>query len=281
MWMFFALAFGVIKGIREIVKKESMKKNTIMEVLLLYTLLSFLFVSPGLKESISVHPTTILVIAIKSFCVFCTWILSFYAISNMPISLYGVLDLYRVLFSTLLAIIVLNERLVFASTLGLILVSLGLLLLRNPFIKTKEKVSPVIIILAIISCFLNAVSGLLDKILMKDLTSAQLQFWYMLFLVMYYALYFVFTRTKVNFVSSIKNYWIWILALLLVIGDRCLFIANGYPDSRITIMTILKQSSCIITIIAGKFLYKEKDIVHKFICAVIIICGIVISAVYT
>ena len=77
--------------------------------------------------------------------------------------------------------------------------------------------------------------------------------------------------------SALKNYWIWILSLIFVIGDKALFIANQSPDSKVTIMTLLKQAGCIVTILAGKFIFKEKNIGYKLFCAGVIITGIVLS----
>ncbi len=113
---------------------------------------------------------------------------------------------------------------------------------------------------------------------MKRMTSSQLQFWYMLFLVFFYLLYLIFSRTKVNLKNAISNYWIWILSIIFIIGDKALFIANGEADSKVTIMTLIKQSCCIVTILSGKFIFKEKNIKYKLLCAFIIIIGIVISA---
>ena len=66
---------------------------------------------------------------------------------------------------------------------------------------------------------------------------------------------------------------------MFVIGDKALFIANGMADSRITIMTLIKQSGCIVTIIGGKFIFKEKNTAYRFFCAAVIICGIVLGVV--
>ena len=49
------------------------------------------------------------------------------------------------------------------------------------------------------------------------------------------------------------------------------------PGSRITVMTLLKQAGCVVTILAGKYLFREKDTTHKMVCAMIIIAGIVIG----
>ncbi|MDE7428557.1 MAG: hypothetical protein K2N00_04685 [Lachnospiraceae bacterium] len=53
--------------------------------------------------------------------------------------------------------------------------------------------------------------------------------------------------------------------------------ANGMEGSQITVMTLLKQAGCVVTILAGRFLFKEKNTAHKMVCAVVIIAGIVIS----
>lgn len=212
------------------------------------------------------------------------WIFSFKAIKKMPISLYGVLDLSRVLFATLLGVAVLGEVLNPLQMAGLALVSLGLLLLKyKPGIWKKrsgvnsEPVEAKIVIMAFASCLFNAVSGLLDKLLMKDINSSQLQFWYLLFLTLMYLLFILITKTPVQMKSVLKNYWIWLLSILIVIADRALFLANGMEGSRITVMTLLKQAGCVVTILAGRFLFREKNTGHKLLCAAIMIMGIVMG----
>lgn len=297
MWILLVLAYGLIKGAREIVKKQALKTNGVIEVLFFYTLLSFLMIVPESGKSFFSPPPQIGLIAIKSFVIFCAWIMSFKAIKKMPISFYGVLDLSRVLFATLLGIVVLNEKVGTYQIIGLICVCTGLVLLpfQNRFQewrmgkkngtvaeKTNEKtehVSKWYILIAVISCMLNSLSGLLDKILMKDgdLESGELQFWYMLFLLLFYLGYVVVRRVKISWGTLVRNKWLWILSLLFVLADRALFVANASPDSKVTIMTLIKQSGCLVTILGGKFVFKEKNITYKLICATIIVAGIVIA----
>lgn len=286
MWMWLVLLYGVFKGFREVVKKKALEKNSTMEVLFMYTLIAFLMVLPDVHNAFGMEPKYYAYIALKSFVIFLAWMFSFKAIKKMPISLYGVLDLSRVLFATLLGVVVLQEVLGTFQVIGLMLVCLGLLLLKyKPGALKKDKnktdggeaVDVKLVILAFASCLLNAVSGLMDKILMKDINSSQLQFWYMLFLVLMYLAFILVTRTPVHIGSVVKNYWIWILSILFVIADRALFVANGMADSRITVMTLIKQSGCIVTILAGRFLFHEKNTGHKLVCAVIIIAGIMLG----
>ncbi len=293
MWIFLVLFYGVLKGIREIVKKMALKKSSVIEVLFFYTFLAFLFVLPQAKNAGGLDARAYIGIAAKAFCVFLAWIFSFRAINKMPLSLYGVLDLSRVLFATLLGIVVLHESLGMMQTFGLIFVSSGLLLLKYhpPFLyrlfvkedskksvqkPSNDNVKPIYIFFAFFSCMMNALSGLLDKILMQDMNSSQLQFWYMLFMVSYYAIYMLVTRTRLSR-DVWKNGWIWLLSILFVAADKALFIANGMADSRITIMTLLKQSGCVVAILAGKFIFKEKNTGYKLFCATVIVIGIVIG----
>lgn len=296
-WMLLVLLYGVLKGVREVIKKQAMTKSSVLEVLFLYTLLGFLIVIPDYKNAMGMKPIWYFYVAVKSFIIFLAWILSFKAIKRMPISLYGVLDLSRVLFATLLGTIVLHEILSTYQIFGLILVSAGLLLLRYkpPFLKklfgvnegnpkdgTGKQHQPVdkkMVLYAFISCLLNAISGTMDKVLMKEMTSSQLQFWYMLFLVLMYGAYILLTRTKVHMKSLIKNYWIWILSILFIIADRALFVANGMEDSRVTIMTLIKQSGSIVTIMAGKLIFHEHNIRYKLFCAAIIVAGIMVAVI--
>ena len=126
----------------------------------------------------------------------------------------------------------------------------------------------------IISCFLSSISAIIDKKVLLHITSGQLQFWFLLFLTMYYWIILIIRKEKINFEEIRKNYWIPITAITLVVGDRFLFIANKNVDSKVIIMTMLKQLSVIISIILGKILFKEKNIIKKLLYSILIILGI-------
>ena len=298
MWILLVLLYGLLKGGREIAKKKAMTKNTVMEVLFVYTLMSFVFVLPEIPQAGGMETRFFGLIALKSFVMFLAWLFGFYSLKKMPVSLYGVLSLSRVLFATFSGVIFLHETLAAFQIAGLVIVCAGLMLLRvtpgkkavtettvseseqpaEPPAPQAEPVKPIFIILAFASCILNAVSGFMDKILMRDVTSSQLQFWYMLFLIIYYGLFVLIRRIKIN-PSVFKNGWVWALAIMFVIGDKALFIANGMEASRITIMTLIKQSACLVTIIGGKIFFKEEHILYRLFCAAIILGGIGLSLI--
>ncbi|MBO7387690.1 MAG: EamA family transporter [Lachnospiraceae bacterium] len=304
MWILFVLIYGILKGVRDVSKKLAVSKSGVTEVLFVYTLIAFLFTTPEIPTAWGVPTKEMLLIAFKSFIIFVAFLCSFHAIKKMPVSLYGVLDLSRMLFAFFIGIFWLKETPGILQIIGMILVSAGLLLLRfkprflkipneaasEPSVASNstgkgiliggERVAGIILIMAFVSTFLNAVSGNLDKYLMStgNVTSGQLQFWYMLYMLIYYGIYVIITKTKIT-KSVWKNGYVWLISILFFVADRCLFIANGYPESKVTVMTLLKQVCVVVTILGGRFIFKEKNIAYKLFCAGVVVAGIVIAAI--
>lgn len=278
-WVWLVLLYGTLKGVREIAKKKAVQKSSALDVLLLYTLLSFALVLPDAKNAMGLTAPQLGMTVIKSFVIFIGWMCGFYALERMPVSLYGVMDLSQMIFTTLLGVFCLGERMAPLQIVGLVLVTGGLLMLRGGKggLQRSEPVPMKVIGMAMICYLFNAISGTMDKVLMRDMTSSQLQFWYMLFLCLWYALYMLVRRIPFQWKNAVKNHWIWIMAVLFVIGDRALFMANGMESSRVTVMTLLKQIGCVVTIIGGRLVFKEKNIGYKLLCAGVVIAGIVVA----
>ncbi len=282
-WMWLVLLYGVLKGIRDVVKKKALEKSTVIEVLFFYTLIGFLFVIPETGEAMQIDMSLLPFIFGKSFIIFIAWLCGYAAISKMPISLYGVMDLARVLFATILGLIVLNESFSLWQGVGLFLVMLGLILVNlGKDEKEGKRVPTKYLFFALVSCLFNAMSGVADKLLMNHMTDGQLQFWYMLFLLLMYLGYLVRDTVKgkkIAWKKLVKNYWIPVLSVIFMIGDRALFVANGIADSKVTVMTLLKQSCVLMTILGGWIVFREKRIVYRLICAGIVVSGIVIATI--
>ena len=325
VWIYLVLLYGILKGVREILKKKALGRNTVMEVLFLYTLLSFVILIPTAPKAGGLSLPQYGFIAIKSFVIFLAWLCSFHALNTMPVSLYGVLDLSRVIFSTLLGIIFLHEDMPLPRIIGFVLVCVGLYALRG--LKNREKeaekaagkaekaeetttVEPIdgntsssieapaanatetreqrfwnritanptlVVILAFLSSLFNGISGTMDKVLMQDMTETQLQFFYMLFLVLFYLIYIILTGTKIRVKGMLTNKYVWLLSVAFLVADRALFIACSYPECQVTVMTLLKQAGCVVTIVGGKVFFHEKQIKYKLCCAAIIVAGIVVA----
>ena len=291
LWVVLILIYGIFKGLREALKKKAMEKNSIVEVLFFYTLFAFLMTIPMSSDIFSVSLKYHLVLVFKSGIIFAAWLCALNSIKRLPLSVYSVIDMGRIISAILLGVILLGENLGVYQIIGIALVVCGITLVNAKSKQgTDQKPTKTVLILIIISGLLNSISSVMDKWLMSDdpnrflfgsetITTPQLQFWYMLYLVLFYAAYIIIKREKVDVVKCIKCPWIWILSLLFVVADRCLFIANSDPNSTVVVMTLVKQSSVLVTIGMGKIIYKEQNILWRILCAVLVIGGIMISII--
>ena len=284
-WIGLTAFYGVASGVRNLLKKEALKKSPLLEVLFLYTLSSFIFIAP---VSLIPDPGAMLLengiyyfyLLLKSFVIFMAWIFAFKAMSKLPISLFGVLETSRVIFATILGVVLVNEVMGKNQYAGLILVMAGLILVNAKGEKTEgRKTSLLPILYVIFASLLNSISGTMDKLLLRtgELNSAQLQFWFMLFTALLYFIYILITKTKIHLSTIIKNPCIILMGILLLLGDRALFMANESKDSLVTVMILLQQLSLVVTIILGKLFFREKHIIYRLFCAALVISGIVIS----
>lgn len=279
LWIVFIILYGIFKGIREPIKKKTLEKCDMLSALFMYTFVGFLMSVPLTRGSLLMSPYMFFMVAIKSFVIFLAWMAAFVSVQKLPVSLYGVVDMSRVIFSTVMGVLLLGEPLTPKGIVSLALVMCGLYLVNFKKTGEKENYNVKYVWITIGGCALNAMSAIFDKYLMStgEITSSQLQFWFMLMLSAFYLAYILLSGRKVDVKGCIKHPGIYILSFLLVMGDKLLFIANAEPASKVTVMTLIKQSAVIVTIAAGKIVYKEKNIAYKTLCAVIIIAGILLS----
>jgi len=281
LWIIFILLYGILKGAREPIKKGVLRDVGVLTALFVYTLVGFLMSAPTAEGVFSVTPFAFGLVVIKSLVIFVAWILAFLAIKKVPVSVYGICDMSRVIFSTLLGVFCLGESLTTKGIVSLLLVVAGLYFANTKKSAENENYQMKYIWIILIECFLNAVSGTMDKYIMStgEITSSALQFWFMLLLSVFYLGYILIKREKLELKKAFTNPWLYVLSFSLVLGDRLLFIANADPESQVTVMTLIKQSSAVVTIILGRLIYKEKNILRKLICAGIILAGIAVAVI--
>jgi len=281
LWILYVFIYGILKGSREGMKKAALKKSSSTEILFFYTLIGLLFALPFSGSAFSLPPIMIFYIFIKAAVVCTAWLFAYAALKTMSVSLYGIMDLSRMVFSTLFGVFWLGESLTVPKIAGMILVVLGLFLANlKKDNGTGKGVTFVVLLSAILNCFFNAISGTMDKVLMQYMNSEQLQFWFMLFMTIIYGAILIVRKEKVHISTLKANFWIPLMSLSLIVGDRLLFEANANPGSEVTIMTVIKQSSVLVTVLTGWLVFHEKHILYKLFCTAIVLSGIVISVIF-
>ena len=281
IWIIFIIIFGVLKGLREPIKKKVLESVNVFTSLFVYTFAGFLMTLPTAKGVFDLTPYISALIVAKSGVIFFAWMLTFIAIKKVPLGIYGITDMSRVIFSSLMGVLFLGEGLTPRGVISLVFVASGLYLANKKHSDGTNTYSSKYTWMIMLSCFLNAVSGTLDKVIMStgEVTSSVLQFWFMLLLSAFYLGNIIIKKEDFEIKKAIKNPWIYVLSLLLILGDRALFIANSDPESKVTVMTLIKQSSAVVTIIMGRVLYKEKNILKNLFCAGLITFGIALACI--
>ncbi|MDD4689269.1 MAG: DMT family transporter [Eubacteriales bacterium] len=276
LWVIFVLIYSLLKGSREAMKKMAVKKSSSTEILFFYTLIGFIITIPFSQNAFALKPLFIFFAFIKALAVCTAWYLGLTAINKMSVSLYGIMDLSRMIFSTTFGVFLLGEPFTWQKGIGIILVLTGLMLVNLKKDTVSKGVTLPILMAALGNCLFNAISGTMDKVLMRYMESSQLQFWFMLFSVVIFGTLILIKREKISIKCLKTNYWIPIMSISLILGDKLLFEANADPQSQVTIMTIIKQSSVIITVLSGWLIFKEKNILYKAFCAAVVLVGILI-----
>ncbi|MBR2997253.1 EamA family transporter [Candidatus Saccharibacteria bacterium] len=279
IWIIFIIIYTILVSFFETSRKKAAEKSSIFSVLYLVTLIALIlsvFISPDFYQA---PLSAVISIGAKSIIVVFAWFFGLYALSKLPISTYSIVHSSRIVFAVILSVIIFSEPLSTEKIIGIILIIAGIVLANyNPKEKKKKKkaYSYLPIILLLVACVLTAVSEILDKALMRELSVGQMQTWFLFFSAIYFRIILLIKREKVNYKLITTNYWIPLSSVFLVSADRFLFYANKDPGSEVSIMVLFKQLSVILLIIMGKIFFKEKNIVKKLLCSLLIIAGVAV-----
>ena len=81
--------------------------------------------------------------------------------------------------------------------------------------------------------------------------------------------------------TAIEFSWRWtipVTGVLLIVSDLVYFHAVSLPDAQISMISLLRRCSCVITFAAGAMIFKDKNVVKKFYALLIALIGIVLLA---
>lgn len=277
-WILYTFIYAILIGFFNCSKKKATEKNSIYEILAVFTSIAFILAALTCKNVFDVEIKHLLIIFSKSVVIVIAWLLSLYTMKKMTMSLFSVMNLSRILFTLMMSVIFLGEKLTLTIIVGAIIIILGLFAV-NSIANTNEKKETDFktILMLLLSCFFSSIAGILDKYVTHFVTSMQLQFWFLFFLAICYWTIFLFKKQKINFKNIKTNYWIFLAAISLTVADRFFFAANEIPESKVSVMTLIKQLTVIEGIILGKILFDEKNIIKKLLCSLLVIIGIILT----
>lgn len=288
MWLILAFVSAFFLGCYDICKKKSVNENAVIPVLFLNTLFCSLLllplviisrVSPGLLYgSIGYVPSVPIethgYIFIKSVIVLTSWIFGYFAIKHLPLTITGPINATRPVMTLLGALLIFGERLNLYQWIGVIITIISFFLLSLS--GKKEGISfhkNKWIFFLILAAIAGAASGLYDKFLMQQFSSTAVQFWFNSYqCILMVIVLLVLWYPKREKTTPFKWRWsIILVSVFLTIADFVYFYALTDPDAMISIVSMVRRSSVLVSFAGGVLLFHEKNLKGKAIDLVLII----------
>jgi transporter family protein len=280
-------------GFYDASKKASLKDNAVLPVLLLNTIFSTLIFSPFLADYISGSGwfaggfldtasgyenelTAHLMVVLKAFIVLSSWICGYFGLKHLPLTIVGPINATRPVLVLVGAMLFFGERLNIYQWIGVLLALLSIYLMSRA--GKKEDIdfkSNRWIWCVATATLMGAISGLYDKFIMKSLNPMFVQSWFnlyqMVIMTVICGLIWYPTRHKTT-----PFRWSWaipLISIFICLGDFAYFTSLSDPESMISVVSLVRRSSVIISFICGVIVFKERNIKAKLIDLAIILLG--------
>lgn len=298
MWLALAFLSAALLGFYDVFKKQSLKENAVIPVLCLNTLFSSLIFLPFiiLSATSSVLDDTIFhvpasdwevqkYVLLKSCIVLSSWIFGYFGMKNLPITIVGPINATRPVMVLLGALLVFDERLNLYQWIGVLMAIFSFFMLsrsgKKEGIDFKHNKWIYFVVLA---SFLGAVSGLYDKYLMAPvdqggigLNRMVVQSWYNIyqFFMMGAMLMLLWWPKRKN---TTPFHWHWVIILISIFlsaADFVYFYALSLDGAMISIVSMIRRGSVVVSFIFGAMAFREKNLKSKAIDLILVLIGMI------
>lgn len=270
MWWILAFVSAALLGCYDAAKKYSLKDNAVLAVLFLNTLFSALIFSPFLFTAGFGDWHVQLYILAKSALVLSSWIAGYFAMKHLPLTLVGPINATRPVLVLVGAVLLFGERLNLLQSVGVGLAILAYFLMRHSGksegIDFRHNKWVACLILAVL---LGAASGLYDKYLMSPdylgLEKKQVLGWYSLYQAILMGIMLLglwFPRRS----STTPFRWRWSIPLISIFlcgADFAYMEALSQSDALISVVSMIRRGSVLVSFAIGAFLLHEKNLRAK------------------
>lgn len=296
MWLSFAFLSAVLLGFYDSCKKQALGGNAVIPVLFLNTLFcSLIFVpfivlsycSPVLDDSIfkvadyggwAVQKWILL----KSVIVLSSWTLGYYGMKHLPLTIVGPINATRPVLVLLGAMLIFGEKLNCLQWTGVLFAVVSFFMLSRSGKKEGIDFEHNVWIYAVVgAAILGAVSGLYDKFLMNPnglaLDKMAVQSWYNIYQcgmmgVMMMLIWYPNRRKTTPFS------WKWsiiFISIFLSVADFVYLYALSMPGAMISIVSMVRRGSVIVSFLFAALVFKEKNLRSKAVDLALVLLGMV------
>ena len=290
MWLLLAFCSAALLGFYDVFKKKSLNNNAVLPVLGLNTLFSSLIFLPFILISAfapSVLDSTIFYvpeagwevhkfIILKSFIVLSSWIFGYFGMKHLPLTIVGPINATRPVMTLVGALLIFGERLNMYQWIGVLLAVVSFFMLsrsgKKEGIDFKHDKWIWFIVLAAV---LGAASGLYDKYLMGRFNNMVVQAWYNI-----YQLFIMGGVLMILWLPKRKSTtpfrWDWciiLISIFLSAADFVYFYALGMDGSMISIVSMVRRGSVIVSFLFGAMVFREKNLKSKAVDLILVLIG--------
>lgn len=292
MWLLLAFTSAMLLGFYDVFKKKALNGNAVLPVLFLNTLFSSLVFLPlvlcsawgaeWIKDTIFYCPAADWgahsLILIKSFIVLSSWLFGYFGIKHLPITIVGPINATRPVMVLIGAMVLFGERLNLYQWIGVVLGIVSLFLLsrsgKQEGIDFRHNKWIFYVAMAALT---GAVSGLYDKFLMRELHPLLVQSWFNFYQVgIMTVILMLLWYPKRHQTTPFSWRWsIILISLFLCAADFAYFYALSYQESMISVVSMVRRSSVIVSFGFGAMMFREKNLRSKAIDLLLILVGMV------
>ena len=298
MWLILAFLSAALLGCYDSFKKEALKDNAVIPVLFLNTLFSSLIFLPFIVLS---HTTSVLdatdfhvaaggwevhkYILLKSVIVLSSWLLGYFGMKHLPLTIVGPINATRPVMVLVGALLFYGERLNLWQWVGVTLAVISFFLLSRS--SKKEGIDfkhDHWIWMIVGAAALGAISGLYDKYLMAPvgeggvgLDRMMVQSWYNIYqsIMMGAMLLLLWWPTHKKTTPFSWKWSIIGVSVFLSTADFMYFYSLSLPDAMISIVSMIRRGSVIVSFLFGAMIFQEKNLKAKAVDLALVLLGMV------
>ena len=281
MWVWLSVCSAVLLGVYDVAKKQALKRNGVLWVLLVATALSALFMSPCLSAG---PLTDHLKLVAKACLVTASWVSGLIGLKLLPLTTVSTIKASRPVFVVAFSIILFGERLNIWQWIGVIVVFTALWLLSRS--SRKEGISFTSnkgVAWMAVSVLTGAASALYDKHIMASMEPLFVQSWCNLYITAILGIILIIKklREKSAFIAFKWDWTLVIVALLITIADALYFFALKQEGAMLSVISLVRRCSVIVTFVTGALLFKEKNLRSKALVLLVLLIGMTIIVIGT
>ena len=289
MWILWILASSVFLAFYDLAKKASVKENAVLPVLLLATIaggaayVTALGVAGGIGAALQVSARDFALIGVKSVIVSTSWVFTYCALRTLPITIATPIRASSPALVFIVAFFLYGEHPSFVQGLGMLLVFAGYWAFSwagkhegIDFLRSHA------VWFALGGMCMSALSSLWDKFILQRcaIPVETVQFWFQLGLMAIYALLLCIQRGLR--LSHDTFTWRWSIpatGILLAAADWLYFHGLAIPDVSISVGSLMRRFSVVITFVLGAMLFHERNLKRKGLALAAILIGVALLCV--